>query len=261
MIEYLYSTIRAGAGDAVTISAKITDDAGAVVTDSCTMCLYDGSEKVLDVEGTLNNDSWDFFIDGNITAALAGRYWYKICDCNHNGLDFMQPIYFVTRGKKKQDFEAGREFELAKLVKPQAELRAAIEERGAVITDEEGIDTYAAHLRSCPYIATGTFTPEADTAEFSVRGLPFEPTQFLIYTNERNFDLTKTGSVIKAILFKDDDSQIRYCKTANKVTNALLPVEAAGTWFDFYTDGAIYCVPAASCGNFRAGVTYNYTLA
>lgn len=96
MIEYLYNVIRATSGDTVTIAAKVTTEAGAIVTDTCSLCIYDNDKKILETNGELINNVWNFTLDGEATAALAGRYWYKVCDCHHNSLNFMQPIYFIA---------------------------------------------------------------------------------------------------------------------------------------------------------------------
>lgn len=95
MIEYLYNAIRATAGDTVTITAKITDTFGGIVQDSCSLCIYDDEAKIIEAAGELDGELWNFTIEAAATAALKGRYWYKVCDCNHNSINFMQPIYFV----------------------------------------------------------------------------------------------------------------------------------------------------------------------
>lgn len=217
MIEYLHSTIRATAGDSITITAKITDSAGAVIQETCSLCLYDGNTKLLEVAGTLDNTIWNFTIDGETTAALAGRYWYKVCDSNHNSLDFAQPIYFITRGKANSDFDNGRAFEQARL-KP--ELKAAIEERGAVIPAEANVDEYAGYLRSCSYIVTGTWTPVEDTTLFTMENLAFEPTVVMVYWVDDTTMLTDKSSMIKYMLIKDGYGLVRLVKTGGKFSSS-----------------------------------------
>ena len=256
MIEYLHTTIRAAAGDETAISAKITDASGAIVVDTCSLCLFDGDKEILHIDGVLDGAVWTFIIDGAITATLAGRYWYKVCDKNHNGLGFLQPIYFVTRGKANSAFDNGRAFEQAR-VKP--ELKAAIEERGAVIPVTANVDEYAGYLRSCPNAAIGTFTPEEDTDTFSVDGLPFTPTYFAIYTVDDITDFT-VGGVCKCTLIKNGDGLIRYMRTTGKYGNSQLPYAANGTWFDFKEDSVNYYIPADTVGYFRAGYTYHYVV-
>jgi hypothetical protein len=257
MIEYLHDTIRASAGDTIAISAKITDSAGAIIQDTCTLCLYDGNNKLLDIEGVLEENIWTFTINADITTALAGRYWYKVCDCNHNSLDFAQPIYFITRGKGSDKFEAGKQFAEA-AVKP--ELKAAIEERGATIPEDAALSTYADYLRSCPSFAAGTFTPEENTDKFEVKDLGFTPTFFAIYVIDDITDYS-VGGVCRCTLVKNGDGLIRYMRTTGKYGNSQLPYAAAGSWFDFGEDSVAYYVPADTVGYLRAGYTYHYIVA
>lgn len=257
MIEYLYDSIRAMSGDSITITAKITDEAGAVISDTCSLCLYDGDSKLLEVEGSLEEGIWNFTIKGEATAALVGRYWYKVCDNEHNSLDFAQPIYFVSRGKKNDFFDNGRKFEQARL-KP--ELKAAIEERGADIPEEANLDEYANYLRQCPSFTTGTFTPETDTDTFSVDNLPFTPSVFMIYIIDDITDYSVAG-VCKCVLVKNGDGLIRYMRATGKYGNSQIPYAAAGSWFDFGENSVNYYIPADTVGYLRAGYTYNYVIA
>lgn len=264
MVEYLYNTIRAAAGDSVTITAKVTDTAGAIVVDGCSLCLYDGNTKLLDVAGTLDGTVWNFTIDGEATAALAGRYWYKVCDCNHNSLDFAQPIYFVTRGTSNGSdaFERGREFEQARL-KP--DLKAAIEERGAVITRETNIDEYADILRSCPYIASGTFTPEEDSTRFEVKDLGFEPSIALIFYWDEAELPYDTIAVSKIFAVKDGKGFMRIKRTTGKFgSDALYYVPEGNSWIYemiISKDKVVLDFDSSVIGFYKAGYTYNYIIA
>lgn len=94
MIEYLHDVIKASSGDTETITAKITNEAGVIVTDSCSFCIYDDKKKLLEVSGKLIENIWNFTLDEKDTADFNGRYWYAICDCDGNAMNFKRPIYF-----------------------------------------------------------------------------------------------------------------------------------------------------------------------
>lgn len=257
MIEYLHDTIRAAAGDAIAISAKITDSAGAIIQDTCTLCLYDGNNKLLDIEGTLEENIWTFTINADTTAALAGRYWYKVCDCNHNSLDFAQPIYFITRGKGSDKFEAGKQFAEA-AVKP--ELKAAIEERGAAIPEDAALSTYANYLRSCPNVAIGSFTPEEDTDELEIRGLNFKPSAIIVFYPHKTYeDFGDKWQIVLLEMFKDNYSFLKIIKGVNKYSNLAIPEIWQGEYLNFYDDGVSYHVDNYNA-YFRAGYTYTYVI-
>ena len=95
MIEYIYNAIRATAGEDIPITAKITDDAGAVV-EGCMLSLFDkdSTTKLVTVAGTTTAGLTEFNIAGADTAGLCGRYWYCICNCDGESLNFKLPIYF-----------------------------------------------------------------------------------------------------------------------------------------------------------------------
>lgn len=95
MIEYIYDVIKASAGEEVTITSKITDDTGQLYTDACTLCLFDGEEKIAVINGAYENEVYCFTIPASMTTGLKGRYWYKVCDCNDISFNFKNPIYFV----------------------------------------------------------------------------------------------------------------------------------------------------------------------
>ena len=94
MIEYLYNAVRATAGEDICICAKITDDFGECVTDTCSLMLHDDKDLIVSVEGELLDEAWDFVIPANVTANLHGRFWYCIC-CGNTNLCFKQPIYLI----------------------------------------------------------------------------------------------------------------------------------------------------------------------
>ena len=96
MIEYLYDAIRAVAGQDFTVTAKIVDDEGNVVTDGCKFMFYPDNDTIVAIEGTYYTDiqSWQFNIPANVTKGLTGRYFYCIQRDGKN-LCFKTPLYLV----------------------------------------------------------------------------------------------------------------------------------------------------------------------
>ena len=95
MIEYLHDAIRATAGDDITITARIVDENNLPVTIGCHINLYNDTEQIGSFGGKYSNGVWEFTIPADITVELRGRYWYCICDEEHEKLNFKQPIYLV----------------------------------------------------------------------------------------------------------------------------------------------------------------------
>ena len=99
MIEYLYNCIRATAGQNITVDAKITDDSGEALTQSCGFMLHDKNDDKtmlarVDGEYLSEEEMWRFTVPAEVTKGLKGRYWYCICHEDQN-VCFKQPIYLV----------------------------------------------------------------------------------------------------------------------------------------------------------------------
>lgn len=97
MIEYLHDIIRASYGDEINIAAIIKDARGAYITDPCYMMLYDNDNILINIGGVFSDNVWNFTIPSAITSGLkrSHRYYYCVCDKDHNDLCFKQPIYFI----------------------------------------------------------------------------------------------------------------------------------------------------------------------
>lgn len=97
MIEYLYNAIRAVAGQAIDITAYITDENEELVTENCDLniCNQDGTDVLLTKEGLydVDNSVWHFLLAPEETKGFSGRYLYYIRHDDSN-LCFKQPIYF-----------------------------------------------------------------------------------------------------------------------------------------------------------------------
>lgn len=96
MIEYLYDAVRTSNKKNMTITAKITENDGTVITDGCVLRVFDNEgAQVLEEEGTYYSDvqEWEFKFELPYNSAR-NRYFYTI---SHNGIDlaFKAPIYLV----------------------------------------------------------------------------------------------------------------------------------------------------------------------
>lgn len=98
MIEYLYNGIRAHAGNDLTISAIVTNEAGEEITENITLVLHDKDRETMiySVVGTYSEEAKEmtFVIPREITKGKSGRYWYCITH-EGNALCFKEPIYLV----------------------------------------------------------------------------------------------------------------------------------------------------------------------
>lgn len=93
MIEYIYDAIRARAGEDITITAKLTDNEGNIIRDTCYLRLSDNDKNfIAKVKGVIVEDVVNFTIPADATANLIGRYWYCIGD-EDTSYCFRQPIY------------------------------------------------------------------------------------------------------------------------------------------------------------------------
>ena len=93
--EYLYSALRATAGEDITINAIVTDEEGKAITEGCGLTILDeGSNVIAEVAGTFENDSWLFAIPADATKGLTGRHYYRVTKGDAS-LCFPTPIYFV----------------------------------------------------------------------------------------------------------------------------------------------------------------------
>lgn len=93
MIEYLFNTIRATAGDVAAVSAVITDDNGTPITSGCEFMLHDCDENLLKtVMGDYKDGEWTFHVP---TEGLPkGKYFYCIC-MDGEKLCFHQRMYLI----------------------------------------------------------------------------------------------------------------------------------------------------------------------
>lgn len=95
MIEYVYNTIRATAGEDIAILAKVRDAYGDPIP-ACYFHLFDDEQMLTMIAGNaLDDDTWEFIVPAAITKDRNGRHWYCICDENHSSLCFKEAIYLV----------------------------------------------------------------------------------------------------------------------------------------------------------------------
>ena len=94
MVEYTLNAIRATAGEEIVVVARIKDAYGDDIA-VCSFHLYDDDVQLYSVKGIPVDDMWEFHVPAEVTAGRHGRYWYSICDENHQSLGFKEPIYLV----------------------------------------------------------------------------------------------------------------------------------------------------------------------
>jgi hypothetical protein len=95
MIEYIYDIIRATSGEDITISARITDEAGTPITSGCGLRIFDKDESFITrIEGTCVGEMWSFTVPGELTENMKGKYWYCMCQ-DGKALSFKEPLYLV----------------------------------------------------------------------------------------------------------------------------------------------------------------------
>ena len=93
-VEYIHNTIKATAGQDITVAAKITDANGELLTDSCGFMLHDDEKMITRVDGYFDGEVWEFTLPAKVTENLCGRFWYCIYYGDQN-LCFQQPIYLI----------------------------------------------------------------------------------------------------------------------------------------------------------------------
>lgn len=93
-IEYIYDAVKATAGENITITAKIKEEDGTVITENCSLILYNDDEILVYVVGEYTDDVWNFTIPAQITEGLKGRFWYSVQNADVS-LCFDKPIYLV----------------------------------------------------------------------------------------------------------------------------------------------------------------------
>lgn len=98
MIEYLYNGIRAHAGNDITISAIVNNQAGEAITSGIELVLHDKDRETMlyKAVGTYSEEAKEltFVIPREITQGKSGRYWYCFLQ-DGNSLCFKEPIYLV----------------------------------------------------------------------------------------------------------------------------------------------------------------------
>lgn len=95
MIEYIFNTIKASAGNDIDVVAKITNDDGSPITLNCSMMLFDEEEGMIaDVKGNYIDENWVFSIPAEATEGRVGKHWYCVCYGSQN-LCFREPLYLV----------------------------------------------------------------------------------------------------------------------------------------------------------------------
>lgn len=95
MIEYLYDTIRAVAGQEMAINAVVVDENQDLIKNDCNFVLHIDDTTMVMTPGEYEGSTgiWTFNVPASATVGLKGRYWYCI-QHNNSNMCFMTPIYF-----------------------------------------------------------------------------------------------------------------------------------------------------------------------
>lgn len=97
LLEYIYDTIKATAGEDLDITAYVVDENGDSISQGCRLILRNGDESVLAVaEGIYNADEgmWHFHVPGERTAGLKGKHWYCVKQDDET-ICFLEPFYLI----------------------------------------------------------------------------------------------------------------------------------------------------------------------
>lgn len=148
--------------------------------------------------------------------------------------------------------------ETQRLIQAKVDLKASIEKRGAYVSTDNKIDTYANILDACPFGISGTFIPEESTKTFSIEGLPFTPTSLMILCpDEIALGSSRTPDIIVCLsTHKDMFGSIMYTDSSggNRL-GTISPTSSIISWND---SGVTVCVPSSLTAKFKKGLVYNY---
>lgn len=148
--------------------------------------------------------------------------------------------------------------ETQRLIQSKADLKYSIEKRGANITADDRIDTFASVLDSCPYAVEGTFVPEEDTKTFSLSGLPFAPTSLLlICSDEVAKSSNKTpDAVVCSALQKGLYGSLLYSSASGG--SQLGSVKPTSSMVQWNADGINFTISSTLTSTFKTGLIYTY---
>ena len=146
--------------------------------------------------------------------------------------------------------------ETQRLIQAKADLKNAIEKRGANISTENTIDTYSDILDTCPFAVNGTFVPEDDTKIFDISGLSFTPTSLFIVCS---VECVSSGngtplSIIGINVIKGFKGFVQHRDDSLNVNIAYLG--ATSSMFAWSENGVKVTIPIDRY--FKKGLVYNY---
>lgn len=146
--------------------------------------------------------------------------------------------------------------EITRIKGAKEALKSSIEKRGASVSENITIDAYPQLLESMPYVIKVTFTPEEDTQQFSISGLPFAP-EFVYAGCNELYALNINNSVIFYTQGKNLRGALYGCEGTNKTSIIISPTSSMATWendgYSFNISAKPYC--------FKAGYSYVYIIA
>lgn len=147
--------------------------------------------------------------------------------------------------------------EIERITDAKQSLRDIITSRGIQIDENTLISEYPDLADALPFVVKGTFTPEADTGVFDMRGLDFSPEGVLIGCVELGSAPVLTG-IYAMFLFKNQYGFISFCKVEGQSHSVVIkPGSTALSWSD---SGVQMEIATGVNARFKKGYTYNYII-
>ena len=91
---YLHDVKQAASGQDVNINVYMTDENGAHITSDSFIELWNGVLMLYKGKGEYNGTYWTFTIPADVTMVLHGRYYYAICNEEHD-INDITTLYII----------------------------------------------------------------------------------------------------------------------------------------------------------------------
>ncbi len=146
--------------------------------------------------------------------------------------------------------------EIERLQSAKQDVKLSIEKRGVPVSTEDTLSVYAQKVDSAPFAARGTFTPEEDTIQFTLRGLGFEPKTVVMGCLEYDNNAV-ANSIELVVLWNGGFGGLRYRN--DDLTRAFASIGIDSSVVVWYNDGVKITVSQTQGEKFfKAGYTYEY---
>ena len=147
--------------------------------------------------------------------------------------------------------------EIVRLKNAKADMKTALEKRGALVAKDTALDVYSEILESVPYTIHGTFTPEEDTDTFEMNALSFKP-QVLVLTCLDLENVVVPSSIALVVGRENNPGGVYYYSPASEKRFAFIKSNSdVITWNE---NSVKVKVISANSGYFKKDYTYRYVL-